>query len=334
VAAAIPLLSTADSTVGTVITNRQIKDLPLNGRDYLQLASLSSGTLPTSRRRHQHRRTGRKPVAFLLDGQDNNNQQITTGHSGQKEVIKPSVDAIQEFKVVTNGYAAEYGRSSSGVVSVSLKSGTNSLQGTVYEYFRHDALDAKNFFATEKPPYRRNQFGGAAGFPLIRNRTFFFGDIEREDARRQQHQRSRAADRAQPQRPVPDRGARSTHRPAVPGGQIPASRIDRWRPASSATCPLPQTQALTNNFVYNSPSDQDALKGDFRMRPDHQRQPEPVYPLRPAAHRQRRDVAGTPPDAGRQLLRRRRHESSTSRSWVVRAQQDLVAHAHHSVRAG
>ena len=68
-------------------------------------------------------------MAFLLDGQDNNNQQISTGHSGQKEVVKPSVDAIQEFKVVTNGYAAEYGRSSSGVVSVSLKSGTNSLQG-------------------------------------------------------------------------------------------------------------------------------------------------------------------------------------------------------------
>jgi len=112
VAAAIPLLSTADSTVGTVITNRQIKDLPLNGRDYLQLASLSSGTLPTSGVGISIGGQAGSQVAFLLDGQDNNNQQITTGHSGQKEVIKPSVDAIQEFKVVTNGYAAEYGRSS------------------------------------------------------------------------------------------------------------------------------------------------------------------------------------------------------------------------------
>src|SRR4029079_16072910 len=109
---------------------------------------------------------------------------ISTGHSGQKEVVKPSVDAIQEFKVVTNGYSGEYGRSSSGVVSVSLKSGTNSLQGTLYEYFRHEALDAKNFFATEKPPYRRNQFGGAAGFPLVHDRTFLFADVERGVLRR------------------------------------------------------------------------------------------------------------------------------------------------------
>ena len=106
------------------------RDLPLNGRDYLQLASLSSGTLPTSGVGISIGGQAGSQVAFLLDGQDNNNQQISTGHSGQKEVVKPSVDAIQEFKVFTNGYAAEYGRSSSGVVSVSLKSGTNSLQGT------------------------------------------------------------------------------------------------------------------------------------------------------------------------------------------------------------
>ena len=205
VAASVPLLSTADSTVGTVITNRQIKDLPLNGRDYLQLASLSSGTLPTAGVGISIGGQAGSQVAFLLDGQDNNNQQISTGHSGQKEVVKPSVDAIQEFKVVTNGYAAEYGRSSSGVVSVSLKSGTNSLQGTVYEYFRHDALDAKNFFATEKPPYRRNQFGGAAGFPagpqphvlLRRHRT-------RRPAS-QQHHGVDPADGRQSQRSVPAR---------------------------------------------------------------------------------------------------------------------------------
>lgn len=99
-------------------------------------------------------------AAFLLDGQDNNNQQISTGHSGQKEIIKPSVDAIQEFKVVTNGYSAEFGRSSSRVVSVALKSGSNQIHGTVYEFLRNEDLDAKNFFATTKSPYKRNQFGG------------------------------------------------------------------------------------------------------------------------------------------------------------------------------
>src|SRR6202044_2031416 len=86
--------------------------------------------------------------AFVLDGQDNNNQQISTSHFGQKEVVKPSVDAIQEFKVVTNGYSAEFGRSSSGVVSVALKSGTNELHGSAFEFIRNDIVDAKNLFAT------------------------------------------------------------------------------------------------------------------------------------------------------------------------------------------
>ena len=152
VEATVPLLNAADSTVGQVITNQQIKDLPLNGRDYLQLAALSSGTASTGGVGISIGGQAGSQVAFLLDGQDNNNQQISTGHSNQKEVLKPSIDAIQEFKVVTNGYAAEYGRSSSGVISVSLKSGSNRLSGAVYEYFRHDAMDARNFFATEKPP--------------------------------------------------------------------------------------------------------------------------------------------------------------------------------------
>ena len=129
VEAAAPLLQTSDSTVGTVINNKQIEDLPLNGRDYLQLAALSSGTIASSQGVSVGGQAGTQ-AAFLLDGQDNNNQQISTGHSGQKEIVKPSVDAVQEFKVVTNGYSAEYGRSSSGVVSVALKSGSNQIHGS------------------------------------------------------------------------------------------------------------------------------------------------------------------------------------------------------------
>jgi hypothetical protein len=172
-----PLLQASDSTVGDVINNKQIEDLPLNGRDYLQLANLSSGTTPSSQGVEIGGQAGTQ-VAFLLDGQDNNNQQISTGHSGQKEVVKPSVDAIEEFKVVTNGYSAEYGRSSSGVVSVAIKSGSNRLHGSAFEFIRNDLVDAKNLFATYKPPYKRNQFGASAGGPIVRNRTFVFGDFE------------------------------------------------------------------------------------------------------------------------------------------------------------
>jgi hypothetical protein len=140
------LLQTADSTVGTVINNQQIEELPLNGRDYLQLAALSSGTIASTEGVSIGGQAGTQ-VAFLLDGQDNNNQEILTTHSGQKEIIKPSPDAIQEFKVVTNSYSAEFGRSSSGVVSVALKSGTNQFHGVAYEFLRNQDLDAKNLFA-------------------------------------------------------------------------------------------------------------------------------------------------------------------------------------------
>ncbi|MGH9158668.1 MAG: carboxypeptidase regulatory-like domain-containing protein, partial [Vicinamibacteraceae bacterium] len=227
VSGTVPLLDVADSTVGTVITNQQINDLPLNGRDYLQLASLSSGTSPTTDVGVSIGGQAGSQAAFLLDGQDNNSQQISNGHAGQKEVVKPSVDAIQELEVVTNGYAAEYGRSSSGVISVALKSGSNALHGTTYEFFRDAALDAKNYFAQDKPPFRRNQFGGTAGFPILRNRTFFFGDIERGTIRQ-----STTVVSTLPQPAV--RAGRFpspivdplTGRP-FPGNRIPRSRIDR-----------------------------------------------------------------------------------------------------------
>jgi len=332
VAAAVPLLSTVDSTVGTVITNRQIRDLPLNGRDYLQLASLSSGTLPTAGVGISIGGQAGSQVAFLLDGQDNNNQQITTGHSGQKEVVKPSVDAIQEFKVVTNGYAAEYGRSSSGVVSVSLKSGTNSLQGTVYEYFRHDALDAKNFFATEKPPYKRNQFGGAAGLPLVRNRTFFFGDVERGVLRRSSTMVST----------LPTLAARSGRFGSVrdpltglpfEGGQIPTSRIDPVAARILGYVPLPQTAGTTNNFVYNSPSNQDALKGDVRI--DQIISGNQNLYFRYGY--QKTDNAVTsplPPDAGGNYYAGGGNDVSTSRSWVFVHNKIWSPTFISSVRAG
>ncbi|HEY0264849.1 MAG TPA: carboxypeptidase-like regulatory domain-containing protein [Granulicella sp.] len=181
VSASGTVLNTSDSTTGTVIANDEIAELPLSsslGRDYLQLATLSAGTAPAiagvgiSIGGQQGYN-----VAFLLDGIDNNAQFIRYSYGNQKEAIKPSVDAINEFKVVTNGYSAEYGRSSSGVVSVSIKSGTNKIHGSAYEFFRTDALDATPFFGV-KTPYHRNDFGGSIGGPLIHDRLFAFGDFE------------------------------------------------------------------------------------------------------------------------------------------------------------
>jgi hypothetical protein len=315
VAADAPLLNLSDSTVGTVITNQQIKDLPLNGRDYLQLASLTAGTAPAAGAGVSIGGQAGTQVAFLLDGQDNNNQQISTGHSGQKEVVKPSIDAIQEFKVVTNGYAAEYGRSSSGVVSVSLKSGTNALRGTLYEYFRDEALDAKNFFATEKPPYERHQFGGAVGLPLVRNRTFFFGDLDSGVIRRSTTTVSTlpSAEMRAGQFAAAIRDPLTGQ--AFAGNRIPASRLDPVAARVLELLPLPQTGASANNFVYNSPSNQDVVKWDARL--DHILSPNQNVYFRYGYQRTEDAVSSPlPPDARGNYYSGGGAETSVAKSWV------------------
>jgi Carboxypeptidase regulatory-like domain/TonB dependent receptor len=189
VAGAAPLLETQTSSRGSVIDGRKIVDLPLNGRDYNQLALLSPGVLPGTPRLASVNFKGVLNVngnrtfnnVFLLDGVDN----ISYSNSFRGEnvqLVQPSIEALQEFRIQTNAYSAEFGRSSGAVVNATIKSGTNSMRGSVYEFIRNDALDANNFFSNAlgapKPRRQRNQFGGAAGGPIVRNRTFWFGDYE------------------------------------------------------------------------------------------------------------------------------------------------------------
>ncbi|MBV9504868.1 MAG: carboxypeptidase regulatory-like domain-containing protein [Acidobacteriia bacterium] len=272
VEAAAPLLQSADAAVGTVINNQQIEDLPLNGRDYLQLAALSSGTIPsTSAVGISVGGQNGYAVGFLLDGVDNNNQAIRYSYGNQKEVIKPSVDAIQEFKVATNGYSAEFGRSSSGVVSVSIKSGTNDIHGTAYEFLRNEALDAKNLFATYKSPYKRNDFGASAGAPILRNRLFVFGDFEVTRVRQSVTQVDTVPTIAERQGifpgaiydPATYNSATGT-RQQFAGNQIPLSRMDPLALKVLSWYPLPQTGTATNNYVYASPQNQDLPRWDLR----------------------------------------------------------------------
>jgi len=191
---AATLLETETSSRGSVIDQKKIVDLPLNGRDYNQLALLSPGVLPGTPRLASVNFKGVLNVngnrtfnnVFLLDGVDN----ISYSNSFRGEnvqLVQPSIEALQEFKIQTNAYSAEFGRSSGAVVNATIKSGTNSIHGSVYEFLRNDALDANNFFSNAlsapKPVRKRNQFGAAVGGPLIKNRTFWFGDYEglRED---------------------------------------------------------------------------------------------------------------------------------------------------------
>jgi len=177
-----PLLESETSAVGNVINNRTVVELPLNGRKFETLVFLSPGaTLPRPGSSIGFRGgvqfTGMRETSnmFILDGID------ITDNDVRQPSIRPSVDAIQEFKVQNSTFSAEYGRQAGGMINVTTKSGTNDLHGTVYEFVRNNIFDAKNFFDAPNqpiPPLRRNQFGGTIGGPIRKDRTFFFGNYE------------------------------------------------------------------------------------------------------------------------------------------------------------
>jgi hypothetical protein len=191
VEAQTPLLQADNATVSSTVTSESVQDLPLNGRNFVQLVQLvpganegpgngiSSGNRPDDRR---------QSAGFAVNGQDDLlNNFIIDGADDNERIIgtigvRPSIESIQEITVETNSYAPEAGRTAGGVVNIVTKSGTNTLHGSVYEYFRNDILDARNFFSqagvTPKAELRQNQFGASLGGPIWKNKTFYFGDYE------------------------------------------------------------------------------------------------------------------------------------------------------------
>ena len=186
VSAAAPLLETESSSLGTVETQRRISSLPLNGRNFIQLAYLgpganggetgsnvSGGVFENERANEAVSVNGLRVSNnnFLLNGVDNNE----FGLGGV--IVLPAPDAIQEFRTEENSMSAEFGRGGAAV-NVVLKSGTNQVHGGVYEFIRNDKLDAVNYFNQGKQPFKRNQFGAFLGGPIKKNKTFIFGDYE------------------------------------------------------------------------------------------------------------------------------------------------------------
>src|SRR5690348_13075282 len=180
------LTQTENAKLGEIIDNRKVEDLPLNGRDFAQLARLNPGVATSGGGGGQQggeggvsgfSSNGQRSTSnnFLVDGVDNNDY-----FGGQAAQI-PSIDSIQEFEVQTNTFSAEYGRNTGSVVNLVTKSGSNQLHGSLYEFFRNDALDARNFFNDSgfaKSALRLNQFGGTLGGPIVKNKTFFFLNYE------------------------------------------------------------------------------------------------------------------------------------------------------------
>jgi hypothetical protein len=185
-------VETANPTLGQVITSQQVSQLPLNGRDFVQLATLTPGTTAetnpgsffvsaassevAARGPFSLSVGGSRPNStdWLIDGVDNN--ELTAGGIA----ILSSIDSIQEFKVLTYNYSAEYGTRAGPTVLLTTKSGTNDFHGSLYEFFRNTDLDAKSFFATSTEKFNLNQFGGSVGGPIRKNKTFFFIDGEQK----------------------------------------------------------------------------------------------------------------------------------------------------------
>jgi hypothetical protein len=202
VTAAAPVLQTQDASVGQVIDQRSVNDLPLNGRNFTFLAQLVQGVNSPQSDTRGNASTGAfsangfRPAQnnYMLDGVDNNSDTVDF-LNGTNFVVLPPVDAIQEFKVQTTDFSAEYGRSGAAVLNATIKSGTNQFHGDVWEFFRNDKLDAADYFEhtqnaagqwqTQKGELRQNQYGFTIGGPVAiphvfngRNKVFFFGDYE------------------------------------------------------------------------------------------------------------------------------------------------------------
>ncbi len=194
VSSATPLLESETSELGQVVDSQRVANLPLNGRNFAQLALLTAGTAPSEPGARDEQGYGFSAGGarslqnnFLLDGIDNNSN-LTDLLNETNYVIQPPVDALAEFKVQTNAYSAEFGRGNGAIVNAVIKSGTNDLHGSAWGFLRNNVLDSRNYFdpvGKGAPPYEQYQFGGTLGGPVYipgvyngKNRTFFFADYE------------------------------------------------------------------------------------------------------------------------------------------------------------
>ncbi len=266
VAANVAALDSGTSSLGQVVEETEIKNLPLNGRNYIQLATLGAGTSPSQRttERNTFVSNGERPIqnSYLLDGIDNKNK-IVGFDSSSAQSIEPVIDAVQEFKVQTSTFSAEFGQAAGAVVNVTIKSGTNQLHGSLFEFLRNSALDAEPYFQPtgQTPTFIQNQYGATVGGPVIKNKTFFFfawqSSREVNAAPQLANVPTLAQRNGQFSGPIYDPATTRLGpdgvtyiRDPFPGNIIPA---DRWDPVAKkllALYPLPNLTGK-NNFFSN-----------------------------------------------------------------------------------
>jgi len=289
--ASSPLIQAASSELGTTVTDEQIKALPLNGRNFVNLTRTIPGVLrgiPGAnidgagslawRASASFSANGQRPRDnnFMLDGVDNNETWLQT------VVIFPTPDALDEFKMQTSTYSAEYGRSLGGVVNLQIKSGTNSYHGSAFEFMRRDKFDANNFFNNRagrpKPDFKLDQFGGTFGGAIFKDKTFFFGDYQGHREKQGQTFLStvptlamRSGDFSAVNRIIYDP---KTGRPFA-GNVIPTERLDpaalaifdQLYPAPNTTGRTAATGQQIDNYLINPVKERQDNQGDIKI--DH-----------------------------------------------------------------
>lgn len=281
VSAEAPLVESGSNAVGNVVTGRELVDLPLNGRNFTQLGLLQPGVAPMTaglamaggslRAGQAYAVDGQRPESnnYLLDGATNVNR-VDGGYA-----LRTPVDAIQEFRIITETAPAEYGGTSGATTTVITRSGSNAFHGTAYEFLRNDAVDARNFCASTVEPLKQNQFGGVLGGPIRKNRDFFF--LYYEGFRNRQGITQNATVPSDAERAGDFSGLTDpqTGRPAplinylsgqpFPNNQVPAALISPL--AQSLVSFYPHANAGPNLFVTTQTMDNNADQGGIRF--DH-----------------------------------------------------------------
>lgn len=289
VSAEAPLLQSETTSLGQVIATKPVSELPLNGRNFIQLIALTPGAYIPQKNNSLYQDfligiNGNRIQNnnFLLDGINNN-----TTDNNQAPIL-PSPDAIAEFKVQSNLLSAEFGRGLGGTINISLRSGGNQFHGVLFEFLRNDKLDANNFFnvGRERPSFQQNQFGGAMGGPVYipklyngRNRTFFFADYQGTRIRKgltriftvptgamRNGDFSGLAPIFNPEttRVGPDG---RTIRDPFDGNRIPANQLDPVMQRFLALYPEPNLPGVANNYILNPKYNDDNDQGDIKL--DH-----------------------------------------------------------------
>jgi hypothetical protein len=277
VTANAPMLRAETASLGTVVGHEQVVQLPLNGRAFIALATLAPGVALPPGQAFPRINGGRpRTNEYLFDGIS-----VLQPEPGQVAYV-PIIDAIQEFKIESNSPPAEFGRFNGGVINLTTKSGANGFHGTGFEFLRHESLNARNFSQSTnpvKPKYRRNQFGGTLGGPLVRDQTFFFVDYQGQRQAIARTATSTVPTRLQRQGIFTEAiGGRvpaiydpattvGSVRTAFAGGTIPLARMDAVALALLQRYPLPTAPGVANNFSRTADEVDDQNQWDARI--DH-----------------------------------------------------------------